>query len=256
MSRLRPWAYMDCIDSVLNVRPDLDLVVADARSTDSIRAELLKHQQAGGAHDLALYPERASQWAVLNQVLRTHGTDRTKYFVYTSSDIIWTHDWVGEAIKEFERDPALMIVFPCVNSGDPAMPLQVASGPRDEDLIDPADHMDCEGARAARAPCLNAYAFVMRMEFLKAYGGYMTLWRNCFTESFLHYQCEAIGGKMRLMPRGWCFHHNGIDGWVGEGGFYNYTAEKPLFDRVMDTVLAARSEGKMTKEFLRSILYV
>lgn len=263
LSRLRPWVYMDCIDSVLNIHPDVDLVVADARSTDSIRKVLELHQRASmdldhPGYDLALFPNKESQWQALNTVLNIHCHPETKYFVYTSSDIIWTMDWIGAAVEEFEKDPKLQIVFPCVSSGDPALPRQVAPGARDLPLIDPADHMDSEGARAARAPCLNAYAFICRMDFLRAYGGYPTVFRNCFTESFLYYMCEAIGGTMRLMPRGWVFHHNGVDAHgndTAEGG-YNYLAEKPTFDRVMDQVQAARAEGRMTKEFLREVLYV
>ena len=149
-SREKPWVYMDVIDSVLNTNPDIDLVVADARSTDSIRTELHKHQVVSGKYSLALYPEKMSQWAVFNDVWKRHATEETKYFVYTSSDIIFTHDWIAEAVKEFEKYPALMIVFPTVSSGDPAMPLQVATGPMDMDLIDPADHMDL-GRRAGSA---------------------------------------------------------------------------------------------------------
>lgn len=249
-SRTKPWVYMDVIDSVLNVRPDMDLVVADARSTDSMRMELLRHQAASGKHDLALYPEKASQWTVLNDVLKRHRTPETRFLVYTSSDIVWTMDWVEEALKEFAADPALMIVFPRVSSGDAAfLPCQIARGPEDLDLVDPP-YQD-----AARAPVLNAYAMIFRVEFLDAYGGYPTVFRNCFTESFLHMMCEAIGGKMRLMPRGFCFHHNAVDMWTGEGGYYHYTAEKDKFDRLMDGVDTARAQGRLTKEFLKEMLY-
>lgn len=258
ISRCRPQVYFDCIDSVLNVRPDLDLVVADARSTDSIRQGLSEHHQAsGGAYYLALYPEKASQWAVFNDVLQRHAGPQTKYFVYTSSDIIWTMDWIDEAIKEFEKDPTLQILFPCVNSGDPALPIQIAPHPRDMDLIDPADHMDCPAMKAARAPCLNAYAMIFRMDFLKTYGGYPNTYLNCFTESFLYYMCEAMGGKMRLLPRGWLYHHNGIDAWTGEGGSYNYTAEKPKFDGMMDEVKQDRSSlrSPVCVEYFKKMLY-
>lgn len=249
-SRTKPWVYMDVIDSVMNVRPDMELVVADGRSSDSIRGELQKHQASSNDYALALYPERTSQWKLLNDVVTRHATADTRFVVYTSSDIVWTHDWVGEAIKEFEKDPRLMIVFPRVSSGDASfLPCQVAAGPEDLDLIDPP-YQD-----AARAPVLNAYAMIFRKEFLDAYGGYPTIFRNCFTESFLYMMCEAIGGKMRLMPRGWCFHHNALDAWTGEGGYYHYTAEKDKFDRIMDGVDTARAQGRLTREFLRSMLY-
>lgn len=258
VSRCRPWVYMDCIDSVMNVRPDIDLVVADARSTDSIRAGLQRHQTLNRNYDLALYPEKMSQWVVLNDVLARHATPDTQFFVYTSSDVIWTMDWVEEAIREFDKDPSLQILFPCVNQGDPLLPVQVSPYPRDLPLIDPAGHMDCPGMLAARAPCLNAYAFIMRREFLDTYGGYPTVFRNCFSESFLYYMCEAMGGKMRLMPRGTCYHHSGVDAWSGEGGSYNYSAEKAAFERIMDDVQEARCAERpfMTAGYLKGLLYV
>lgn len=252
MSREKPWLYMDCIDSILNTRPDIELVVADARSTDSIRDEMHKHYVAGGGkYHLGLYPEKLSQWEVFNDVMHRHMTDETKYVVYTSSDIVWGMDWVGEAVKEFERDAALMIIFPTVSSGDfEFLPCQVRPGPVDEPLMDPP-YQD-----AARAPVLNAYAMIFRADFFRAYGGYMTAYRNCFTESFLYYQCEAMGWKMRLMPRGWLFHHNAGDAWASsEGGHYHYLAEKPKFDVMMDAVQVARVEGRMTHAFLREVLY-
>lgn len=255
LSRIRPAVYFDCIDSVLNVRPDIDLVVADARSTDSIRTGLQKHRETSGEYDLALYPEKMSQWTVLNDVLKRHACEATRYFVYTSSDIIWTMDWVGEALKEFEKDPSLQIVFPCVNQGDPLLPVQILSYPHDEALIDPARHTECPAMKAARAPCLNAYAMIFRMDFLRTYGGYPDVFRNCFSESFLYFMCEAMGGKMRLMPRGVCYHHSGVDAWTGEGGYYNYTAEKDKFERIMDQVDGMRARGNLSVDYLKGILY-
>lgn len=254
-SRGRPALYMDCIDSIINTRPDIELVVADARSAEHIRMGLGFHHGNSGGYELAFYPEELSQWLVFNDIMARHIKEDTQYVVYTSSDIIWAMDWVAEAEKEFDKDPSLMILFPTVNSGDPAMPLQLAPKPMDKDLIDPADHMDSIGVEAARAPCLNMYAAIFRVEFFKEYGGYQTLWRNCFSESFLYYLCEAMGGKMRLMPRGWCYHHNAGDMWKGEGGLYNYSAEKPTFDKVMDQVQYMRAMGMMTKEFLKETLW-
>jgi hypothetical protein len=246
---------MDSIDSIVNLRPDIKLVVGDARSSDIVRGKLAQHHQNAGGYELAFYPEKMSQWVLMNDIMRRYATEETKYIVYTSSDIIWITDWVAEAIKEFDSDPALQILFPTVSHGDAAIPIQLAAGPKDRDLIDPADYMDCIGMAAARAPCLNAYAIVFRAGFFKKYGGYPTIYRNCFTESFLYYMAEAMGGKMRLMPRGWVFHHNGIDHWIGEGGHYHYTAEKPTFDKMMDEVQRARAENRMTVEFLKGILY-
>ena len=254
-SRMRPWVYMDCIDSIVSMRPDIDLVVADAKSSDIVRQRLATHHQTAKGYELAFYPEKMSQWALMNDIMKRYATTDTKYIIYTSSDIIWTMDWVAEAIKEFEADPTLQILFPTVSHGDAAIPIQISNGPKDMGLLDPAKHMDCPGMAAARAPCLNAYAIIFRKEFFDTYGGYPTIYRNCFTESFLYYMAEAMGGKMRLMPRGFVFHHNGIDVWVGEGGFYHYTAEKPTFDKMMDGVQLARSENRMTPEFLKGILY-
>lgn len=251
LSRLRPWMYMDVIDSIVNVRPDIELVVADARSTNSMRDQLSLHQKASGGYALALYSDKASQWWLMNDVVARHATPNTKYVIYTSSDILWTMDWVAEALKEFDKDPTLQILFPCVSSGDDHfLPCQVAPGPQDTGLIDPP-YQD-----AARAPVLNGYVFIMRREFLEMYGGYPTVFRNCFTESFLYYMCEAMGGRMRLMPRGWCYHHNGGDAWTGPGGSYHYTAEKPLFDEIMDKVQEARAGNRMSVSFLKGLLYV
>lgn len=254
-SRNRPWVYLDCIDSVVNQRADVELVVADARSSEIIRTQMAIHHKQAKGYELAFYPEKLSQWAVMNDILARHSKPETEFFIYTSSDIVWAMDWVSEAVKEFDRDPALQIVFPMVNAGDLSMPLQLAPGPCDMDMLDPADYMHTIGVKAARAPCCNMYVAMFRMDFLKTYGGYMDLFKNCFTESFLYYQCEAMGGKMRVMPRGWCYHHNGIDVWVSEKGFYGYTSEKPIFDKVMDEVEKARNEKAMTVEFLRDKLY-
>lgn len=241
--------YMDAIDSVLNTRPDTKLVVADGKSTESMRNELTKHHFANNAaYDIMLYADKKSQWWIFNDVLDKYATDETKYFVYTCSDIIWQMDWVGEAIKEFERNPKLQILFPCVNRGDPNLPCQIADGPRDLDPI------FAPFQSYARAPCLNAYAMIFRMDFLREYGGYPTLFRNCFTESFLHYMCEAMGGEMRLMPRGWVYHYGEGDKWTGEGGFYNYTAEKLDFEEIMNRVLMHKALGKMTPEYLKKTL--
>lgn len=256
-SRARPWLYMDSIDSIVNTRPDIELIVADARSSEIIRDGLSLHNKSAGGYSLAFYPDKLSQWVVFNDILSRHATMHTKYFVYTSSDIIWAMDWIAEAVAEFDKDPSLMIIFPTVNAGDPAMPLQVAPGPYDAELIDPADHMNSIGVKAARAPCLNMYLAIFRMEFLREYGGYMDIWRNCFSESFLYYLCEAMGGKMRLMPKGWAYHHNGADSWgIGtEAGQYNYHAEKPVFDAIMDKVQEARKTNTMTREFLKEVLW-
>lgn len=259
LSRIRPHSYWDAIDSVVNTVPEARLVVADARSTDSMRAALTSHYSLDpAAYRLELYPARQSQWTLFNDVMRLHMTPGIRYIVYTSSDIIWPEDWLAKALTEFEADPRLQILFPMVNSGDPVLPCQVAPGPRDLPLIDPAspECMDCEGMRAARAPCLNMYAAVFRREFFKTYGGYMTAFRNCHSESFLYYQCEAMGGKMRLSPGSWLYHHNGIDAWTGEGGSYNYTAEHPRFHPMMDEVQVARAAGAMNVDFLRRMLYV
>lgn len=257
-SRGRPWIYLDAIDSIINQRSDVELVVADARSSDVVRTGMAMHHKQAGGYELAFYPEKLSQWVVFNDILARHARDDTRFFVYTSSDIIWAHDWLEPALAAFEADPALQILFPMVNAGDLAMPLQLAPGPCDMDLIDPADHMDSIGAQAARAPCLNMYAAIFRMDFLKTYGGYMNLFRNCHTESFLYYQCEAMGGKMRLAPRCFCYHHNGADvhGVGTEAGAYNYIAEHVRFDPLMDKVQEARNSGNMTVDFLKSVLYV
>ena len=244
-SRARPYLYMDAIDSIINVRPDIDLVVADARSSDIVRESLAIHHKQSGGYELAFYPDKLSQWTVFNDVLSR------------SSDIIWAMDWVSEAIKEFDKDPSLQIIFPTVNSGDAALPVQLAKGPMEIGLIDPADHINCLGMEAARAPCLNAYAIIFRIDFLKQYGGYPDIFRNCFTESFLYFMCEAMGGKMRLCPRAWCYHHNGGDIWgVGsEVGGYNYLAEKHIFDRIMNVVQQARETKTDSPEFYRKLLY-
>lgn len=263
---LKPWMYCDAIDSILNTRPDIHLVVGDGRSTDSIRAGLLAHNKEShletceltlhqqspvpAEYTLELYPEKMSQWIIFNDILNKYSTPETKYFVYTSSDVIWLMDWVAEAIKAFERDPKLQILFPCVNRGDPNLPCQIAPEPRDIPPIKPPFQ------QAARAPVLNAYAMIFRMDFLRAYGGYPTAYRNCYTESFLHYMCKAMGGEMRVLPRGWCFHWGEGDSWSGPGGYYNYSAEKCKFEAMMNDVQMAEAMGRMSVDFLKRTLYL
>lgn len=248
--RAKPWLYMDAIDSILNIRPDIKLVVADGKSTESIRSEMQKHHLAANAeYDLALYPEKMSQWVLFNDILRIYSTNETKYFIYSSSDVIWHMDWVSEAVKEFEKNPKLQILFPCVSKGDPNLPCQVSLGPRD---LDPmfAPYQD-----HARAPCLNAYAMIFRMEFLRTYGGYPNFFRNCFTESFLHYMCEAMGGEMKLMPRGHVFHYGEGDKWVSPGSAYYYTEEKLDFQEAMNNVLMHKAINRMDVSYLKNKLY-
>ncbi len=244
---VKPWMYMDSVDSILNVRPDIKLVVGDAKSTESIRLAMQKHHD--GSYILELFPEKMSQWLVFNEIFEKHADEDTKYFIYSSSDIIWHHDWVSEAIKEFEKNPKLQILFPCVSRGDVNLPCQVSSAPRDLDLISPPfqDH--------ARAPVLNAYAMIFRMDFLRTYGGYPTIFRNCFTESFLHYMCEAMGGQMRLMPRGHVFHYGEGDKWTSPGSAYYYTEEKMEFQSVMNDVLMHKALNRMTVDYLKKKLY-
>lgn len=247
--RAKPFMYFDAIDSVLNIRPDIKLVVGDGRSSESIRCGLIEHQRAAGGYELELYPEKMSQWAIFNDILEKYATHDTKYFIYSSSDVLWHHDWVVEAIKAFEAEPKLQILFPCVDQGDPNLPCQIAAGPRDLDLISPPfqDH--------ARAPVLNAYAMIFRMDFLRTYGGYPTIFRNCFTESFLAYMCQAMGGEMRLMPRGHVFHYGEGDKWVTPGSAYYYTEEKLNFQEIMNNVLMYKAMGRMTPEYLKTKLY-
>lgn len=265
-SRLKPWVYMDAIDSILNTRPDIKLIVADGKSTDSIREELKKHHHEAHLetceatlHDqrpvpaeyiLELYPEKMSQWVIFNDIVKKYTTPDTKYFVYSSSDVIWAHDWVAEAIKAFEKDPKLQILFPTVSNGDPNLPCQIATGPQDMDPILPPYQ------QAARAPVLNAYAMIFRMDFLRAYGGYPDAFRNCFTESFLAYMCEAVGGEMRLLPRGWVYHHGAVDIWADtDKSYYYYNEEKLKFEEVMNSVLIFKAMNQMTKEMLKQKLY-
>lgn len=247
--RTKPYVYMDAIDSILNTRPDIKLVVADGRSTDSIRQSLSWHQQESGSYTLELYPERMSQWVLFNEVIKNHVTPETKYFVYSSSDVLWFQDWVSEAIREFEKNPKLQILFPLVSQGDGNIPCQVSPGPINRDPIKPP--YDQHGL----APVLNAYVVIFRMDFLRAYGGYPTLFRNCYTESFLHYLCEAIGGEMRILPRGWCFHWGLVDKWEENGSHYYYNEEKILFQETMVKLQMMRAAGFMNKDMLKKLLW-
>ncbi len=246
----KPSMYMDAADSILNVRPDIKLVVADGRSTDSIREEMHRHHEQSGGYTFLEYPEKKSQWWIFNNIYQNHLDSDTEYFVYSSSDVIWKMDWVAEAIKEFERNPKLQILFPTVNNGDINLPCQLADGPRDVDPILPPYQKE------AKAPVLNAYAMIFRMDFLKTYGGYPTVFRNCFTESFLHFMCEAMGGEMRLMPRGWVYHWGIGDTWGGEyGSAYYYNEEKFVFQEVMNKTQMHKAMNLMDVNFLKKYLY-
>lgn len=250
IGRAKPWLYMDAIDSILNVRSDIKLVVGDGRSTESIRAEMSHHHLANNAaYDIIFYPEKMSQWLIFNDILKIYATDETKYFVYSSSDVIWDNDWVEIAIREFERNPKLQILFPYVSSGDPNLPCQAAPGPRDADPIKPP-YQD-----AAKAPVLNAYAMIFRMDFLRTYGGYPTIFRNCFSESFLSHMCEAMGGEMCLMPRGWVFHYGEGDKWTSPGSAYYYIEEKMIFQDIMNKVLMNKAIRMANVDFYKKLLY-
>lgn len=247
-NRSRPGMYFDVIDSILNTRPDINLVVADGRSTDSVRTYLERHHDSNGGYELKLYPEKMSQWAIFNDIYNDNKD--ADYFVYSSSDIIWHHDWVGEAVKEFEKNPKLQILFPCVNKGDPNLPCQIAPGIRNLDPILPP-YQD-----AAKARVINAYAMIFRMDFLHTYGGYPNVFRNCFSESFLNYMCEAVGGEMRVMPRGHVFHWGEGDKWGTEvGSPYYYNEEKFVFQAMMNELLMYRAMGLVNKEYLKKKLY-
>ena len=247
-SRVKPSVYMDAIDSVLNNPTPVRLVVADGRSTESMRAELGKHHAHGG-YELLLYENRESQWKLFNDVYAL-ATPETEYMIYSSSDVVWVMDWVAEAVKAFEADPKVQILFPCVNRGDTNLPCQIAAGVRDLEPFEPPFQ------RAARAPVLNMYAAIFRMSFLRAYGGYMTRFKNCFTESFLFYMCEALGGTMKVLPRGHVYHYSALDAHGSGGDWYNYGTEKPEFAPVMDKLLAARAKGEMDVAFLKELLFV
>lgn len=248
-SMRKPWMYMDAIDSVVNIRPDIDLMVADGRSTDSIRAGLQQHQKETGGHRLVLYPNRESQWKIFNDIFYGFTGADTEYFIYTSSDIIWQMDWVKEALKEFEANPKLQILFPTMSSGDRHASWQLAPGPRDKDAFVPPWQDE------ARAPVLNAYVMMFRMDFLRGYNGYPTLFRNCYTESFLYYMCKAMGGEMMVLPRGWCFHWNEGDKWQENGSSYYYNQEFELFEATMNKLQFQQSFGPLTPGFLRNLIY-
>lgn len=248
--RAKPWLYMDAIDSILNTRSDIKLIVGDGRSTESIRDGLKKHRECAGGYSLELYPEKMSQWLIFNDIIQKHVTDDAKYFVYSSSDVIWQMDWVGECIKEFEAHSEYQILFPCVNNGDHNLPCQVAPGPRDMDTIKPPYQEE------AKAPVLNAYAMIFRMDFLRTFGGYPTVFRNCFSESFLSTMCAAVGGEMRLVPRAWCHHYGTQDLWQNDNGSpYYYNEEKMLFQDIMNQVRMAKGMGLLTVDFLKQTLY-
>ncbi len=259
----KPSMYMDCIDSIRNIRPDIRLVVGDGRSTDSIRKELWKHfhqsdlpnnpdgTAAGVAYDIQTYQEKMSQWVIFNDIFKSklQCGPETEYFIYTSSDVIWMMDWVAEAIKEFEKNPKLQILFPTMSQGDPNAGWQLASGPVDSDPFVPPFQ------EAAKAPVCNAYVMIFRMDFLRTFGGYPTLFRNCYSESFLHYMCQAVGGEMRVLPRGWCFHWNEGDKWTENGSTYYYNQEFELFELVMNKLQFARGLGQLKVDYLKNLLY-
>jgi len=262
--RKKPWMYLDSIDSILNHRPDIKLVVGDGRSSESIREVMKKHHRESrlehlemqwtggdvpGSYDLELYPEKMSQWIIFNDIFKKYCDEGTKYFIYSSSDVIWQNDWVSEAIKEFEKNPRLQILFPCVKNGDPNLPCQIADGPRD------IDSFKAPYQEAAKAPVLNAYVMMFRMDFLRAYAGYPTVFRNCFTESFLSFMCDAVGGEMRIAPRCWAFHYGEGDMWTTPGSAYFYTEEKMIFQDIMNRVQMHRAMNIANVDFYKKILY-
>lgn len=247
----RPGMYFDAVDSILNISPDIKLVIADGRSTDSVRDGLFEHHKQN-KRDYVFYPyeEKLSQWWIFNDVIKNFVTYDTEYFIYSSSDVIWTMNWVSEAIKEFEKNPKLQILFPTMSNGDRNCACQIANGVQDKDPFVPPYQ------QAAKAPVLNAYVMIFRMDFLRTYGGYPTAYRNCYTESFLWYLCEAVAGQMMVLPRGHCFHWDGGDKWSENGSTYYYNEEYEKFEGMMNRLQFARGIGKMDIHFLKKMLYV
>lgn len=251
----KPWVYLDAIDSVRNIRPDIVLTVNDSRSTDSIRNHLDCHNRTPGGYRLVLGRERRGQWDLLNECIDGEDFD---YVVYTSSDIIWKEDWVEEAIKEFKKDSRCMIIFPTVSAGaDVDVPDQIATGVKDVDAyeVKPVGASGREVTAYARSiPCLNMYAAIFRAEFFKTYGGYPNVFRNCFTETFLPLLCKAMGGNMKVMPRGNCYHHNGVDRWQEGGTWYNFGKEQGVFLEKIKKYMA--QEERVDVGFMKELLYV
>ncbi len=264
-ARIKPGVYFDVIDSIINTRPDVHLIVGDGKSTDSIRTALISHNEEAkkehleavwhgdkadrSAYTLQLYPEKMSQWVIFNDVFEKYTTPDTKYFIYSSSDVIWQMDWVAEAIKEFDKNPALQILFPLVSTGDGNIPFQVSDGPIDRDPSEaPYDQY-------GKAKVLNMYVAIFRADFLRAYGGYPDIFRNCYTESFLQYLCKAVKGEMKLLPRGHVFHHGTVDIWQENGSYYYYNEEKLIFDTIMNHVQMMDGAGLVSQEFLKKLLW-
>ncbi len=68
--------------------------------------------------------------------------------------------------------------------------------------------------------------------------------------------CEAIGGEMRIMPRGHVFHWGEGDEWgVETGSPYYYNEEKFVFQAMINELLMYRAMGMMNKDYLKKILY-
>ncbi len=96
---------------------------------------------------------------------------------------------------------------------------------------------------------------IFRMDFLRTYGGYPNFFRNCFTESFLYFMCEAMGMELRLLPRGWCYHYGTGDMWSDNGSAYYYNEEKLAFDNIMNNVLMHKAMGTMNVDYFKKTLY-
>ncbi len=243
----RPWAYLDAIDSILNVGGDNQLVVVDGKSTESIREVLKSHNtECYRQYELKLYPQKLSQWRIFNDVFNQYCKEDTEYFVYTSSDIIWVDNWVEKAIEEFEKFPQVQILFPTLSSAcTNDTPWQMAPGAVDEDSFE-------------KELC-NAYVMIFRMDFLKKYGGYPNVFRNCFTESFLYDMCREMGGEMRVFPRGWCYHHGAMDKWkmkTDQGiTYYNFSNDKPRFDKIQYAIEKHKKVGTFSSDVLKELLY-
>ncbi len=67
--------------------------------------------------------------------------------------------------------------------------------------------------------------------------------------------CEAMGGQMRIMPRGHVFHYGEGDKWTTPGSAYYYTEEKLIFQDIMNNVLMHKAMGTMTVDYLKKTLY-
>lgn len=253
-----PWTYLDAIDSVSHILGnDAHISVADFRSSEVVQNILREHLKYANLpnYELLLGKNKESQWKAMNQVLKSRFKNGSyKYFIYTSSDILWGQaDWIKNVLEVFEKDEKCLIAYPTVNKGlKDQVPYQISKIPL------PNEEFEVNLA--------NAYGIVFKREFFEEFDfKYPDIFRNCYTEGFLHRMLKSIGANQKMVPNANLLHADGMDIWCktvkGVRHYYSQDQDEPVMKEIIDRYLKNmgnenfRNNSASQKAFFKSELY-